>query len=87
MISKRTPTMEAGRRSFSTNPRPGRSPDSAAEAAFPPEATVRVPIGDELNLHASHPGEVAELLDDYFQECVAAEIQKVRAIHGKAMEF
>lgn len=53
------------------------------EAAFPPEAPVRVPVADELDLHTFHPGEVAELLDDYFRECVAAGIFEVRVIHGK----
>jgi DNA-nicking Smr family endonuclease len=53
------------------------------EAGFSPEEPVRVPIGEELDLHNFHPGEVAELLDDYFQECAAAGIWEVRVIHGK----
>lgn len=61
--------------------------DPAAEgnndASFPPAEPVRIPVADELDLHTFHPKEVAELLDDYFQECVAAGISEVRVIHGK----
>ncbi len=57
--------------------------EADGDAPFPPEEPIRVPIGDELDLHNFHPGEVAELLDDYFQECAAAGILEVRVIHGK----
>jgi DNA-nicking Smr family endonuclease len=57
--------------------------EADADASFPPEEAIRVPIGDELDLHNFHPAEVAELLDDYFKECVAAGILEVRVIHGK----
>jgi DNA-nicking Smr family endonuclease len=53
------------------------------DAPFPPEEPVRIPVADELDLHTFHPKEVAELLDDYFRECVAAGISEVRVIHGK----
>jgi dsDNA-specific endonuclease/ATPase MutS2 len=41
------------------------------------------PITDILDLHQFKPGEVADLLDDYLHECVAAGILSVRIIHGK----
>lgn len=57
--------------------------EAGDDAPFPPEEPIRVPVADELDLHNFHPGEVAELLDDYFKECVAAGILEVRVIHGK----
>ena len=57
--------------------------DGAETEALPSDELVAVPVTDELDLHTFHPGEVAELLDDYFRECVAAGIREVRVIHGK----
>ena len=44
---------------------------------------VRLPIEDSLDLHTFKPREVADLLDDYFEECTRAGIFEVRIIHGK----
>ena len=44
---------------------------------------VRIPITDELDLHTFRPSEVRDLLDDYFDECIARGIFSVRIIHGK----
>jgi len=44
---------------------------------------VRMPITDELDLHTFRPAEVADLLDDYLEECVRLGIGRVRIIHGK----
>lgn len=44
---------------------------------------VEIPITDTLDLHTFRPGEVGDLLRDYFSECVAAGIPSVRLIHGK----
>ena len=44
---------------------------------------INVPIEDVLDLHLFRPAEVADLLDNYFQECVQANIFTVRVIHGK----
>ena len=44
---------------------------------------VVVPIEDVLDLHQFQPAEVADLLDNYFRECVQAGILSVRIIHGK----
>jgi DNA-nicking Smr family endonuclease len=44
---------------------------------------IEVPITDELDLHTFRPSEVSDLLDDYFDECIAREILVVRVIHGK----
>ena len=44
---------------------------------------VIIPITDVIDLHHFRPAEVADLLDNYFQECVRAGILSVRVIHGK----
>ena len=44
---------------------------------------VVMPIGDELDLHTFLPGEVSDLLADYFEECIKIGIFSVRVIHGK----
>jgi DNA-nicking Smr family endonuclease len=44
---------------------------------------VRIPIEDVLDLHPFRPGDIPDLLDNYFTECVKAGIQSVRVIHGK----
>jgi DNA-nicking Smr family endonuclease len=44
---------------------------------------VRPPIEDVLDLHTFSPGDVPELLEDYFDECLKAGIFSVRLIHGK----
>ena len=44
---------------------------------------VRMPITDELDLHAFSPKDVKNLLEDYFEECIKAKIYSVRVIHGK----
>jgi len=47
------------------------------------EEPVRIPITHELDLHTFRPDEVAALLEDYFDECRARGIFRVRVIHGK----
>ncbi|CAD7837554.1 MAG: hypothetical protein [Olavius algarvensis Delta 4 endosymbiont] len=44
---------------------------------------IIVPIEDVLDLHLFRPAEVPDLLDNYFQECIRANIFTVRVIHGK----
>ena len=44
---------------------------------------VKIPIEDVLDLHTFHPRDVPDLLEDYFCECIKAEIFSVRIIHGK----
>ena len=44
---------------------------------------VHIPITGELDLHTFRPSEVSDLLDDYFEECIARGILSVRVIHGK----
>ena len=44
---------------------------------------IRIPIEDVLDLHTFRPQDVADLLEDYFNECIKAGIQSVRVIHGK----
>ena len=52
------------------------------EPDFPPDP-IHVPITDVLDLHTFLPGEVPDLLDDYFRACLEAGIHRVRIIHGK----
>ena len=47
------------------------------------EEPIVMPIGDELDLHTFIPKEVPDLLEDYFSECIKANIFSVRIIHGK----
>jgi len=44
---------------------------------------VKIEITDVLDLHTFLPGDISDLLDDYFSECVKKKIYSVRIIHGK----
>jgi DNA-nicking Smr family endonuclease len=44
---------------------------------------IRIPIEDVLDLHSFRPQDIADLLEDYFDECLKAGILSVRVIHGK----
>ena len=44
---------------------------------------IQIPIEDVLDLHTFRPQDVADLLKDYFAECIKAGIHSVRVIHGK----
>ena len=44
---------------------------------------IKIPIEDVLDLHTFRPQDVADLLKDYFAECIKAGIHSVRVIHGK----
>jgi len=44
---------------------------------------VEVPITDEIDLHTFHPGDVKDLLEEYFRCCIDKGIYTVRVIHGK----
>jgi len=44
---------------------------------------IILPIEDVIDLHTFKPKEVPDLLDDYFQACIEADIYSVRVIHGK----
>lgn len=48
-----------------------------------PEDPVTVPIEDSLDLHTFRPGEVEELLEDYFTAALEKGFKEVRIIHGK----
>jgi len=55
---------------------------------LPPEAEgqpppVELPITGELDLHTFRARDVPSLLPDYFRECQAKGIFRVRVIHGK----
>jgi DNA-nicking Smr family endonuclease len=44
---------------------------------------VKIPIEDVLDLHTFRPGDIPNLLQDYFTECLRSGIYAVRIIHGK----
>ena len=44
---------------------------------------IQIPIEDVLDLHAFRPQDIADLLENYFDECIKAGIFSVRVIHGK----
>ena len=44
---------------------------------------IQIPIEDVLDLHTFRPKDIADLLENYFEECIKAGIFSVRVIHGK----
>ena len=42
-----------------------------------------MPIEDILDLHTFIPKEIPDLLVDYFEGCINADIYSVRIVHGK----
>jgi DNA-nicking Smr family endonuclease len=44
---------------------------------------VELPIDGVLDLHTFRPEEVAELVQDYLDECARRGILEIRIIHGK----
>jgi DNA-nicking Smr family endonuclease len=44
---------------------------------------VEIPIGDVLDLHTFKPKDIPDLLQEYFDACIAKGIFAVRIIHGK----
>ena len=44
---------------------------------------IQIPIEDVLDLHTFRPQDIADLLNEYFSECIKAGIPSVRVIHGK----
>ena len=44
---------------------------------------VELPIDGVLDLHTFRPSEVADLVQEYLDECVRRGIAEVRIIHGK----
>jgi DNA-nicking Smr family endonuclease len=45
--------------------------------------SVNMPIEDILDLHTFMPKDIADLLVDYFEACIDADIYSVRIVHGK----
>ncbi len=44
---------------------------------------IKIPITNVIDLHNFNPSEVAELLTEYFSECVSNGIFTLKIIHGK----
>ncbi len=44
---------------------------------------VKMPIEDILDLHTFKPKDIPDLLVDYFEACIDADIYSVRIVHGK----
>jgi DNA-nicking Smr family endonuclease len=42
-----------------------------------------MPIEDILDLHTFKPKDIPDLLVDYFEACIDADIYSVRIVHGK----
>ena len=42
-----------------------------------------MPIQDILDLHTFNPKDLPDLLVDYFEACIDADIYSVRIVHGK----
>lgn len=48
-----------------------------------PPAPHRVPIDDELDLHAFAPRDVASVVEEYVSAAHAAGLREVRLVHGR----
>jgi dsDNA-specific endonuclease/ATPase MutS2 len=44
---------------------------------------VRIPIEDELDLHAFAPRDIAGVVADYVEAAVEAGLREVRLVHGR----
>lgn len=53
--------------------------DAEDEGAGP----VRIPIEDRIDLHAFHPRDIPDVVDEYLFEAQAAGFPLVRLIHGR----
>jgi DNA-nicking Smr family endonuclease len=47
------------------------------------EPAVKIPINGILDLHTFAPRELKDLIDDYIEECLQADLSDIRIIHGK----
>lgn len=44
---------------------------------------IELPIDGELDLHTFRPEEVADLVQDYLDECRKRDVLAIRIVHGK----
>jgi len=47
------------------------------------ETVIELPIEGVLDLHTFSPREVGNLVDDYIEACLEADLFDIRIIHGK----
>ena len=47
------------------------------------DEVVRIPVDGVLDLHTFRPDEIADLVEEYLDTCLAEGIYEVRIIHGK----
>ena len=47
--------------------------------------SVRIPIGDALDLHPFRPGETASVVAEYIEAAAAKGFREVRLIHGRGI--
>jgi DNA-nicking Smr family endonuclease len=47
------------------------------------DAPVRIPIGEELDLHSFAPRDIESLVAEYLSACRAQGLLRVRLIHGR----
>jgi len=48
-----------------------------------PMDLIEFPIEDVIDLHTFSPKDIPNLLNDYFEACIAKKIYSLRIIHGK----
>lgn len=52
---------------------------------MPDQDAVPIPITGELDLHTFAPNETKQVLDAYFEACLAKGLLHVRVVHGKGI--
>ena len=48
-----------------------------------PEPPVRIPIENELDLHAFAPSDISSVVSEYVDAAAAAGLREVRLVHGR----
>ncbi|MFQ5697216.1 MAG: Smr/MutS family protein [Myxococcota bacterium] len=57
--------------------------DSQGSRPADPDAAIRVPIGDEIDLHSFAPRDVVDVARSYLEAARARGLRHLRLIHGK----
>jgi dsDNA-specific endonuclease/ATPase MutS2 len=62
-----------------------KQPEEPDNSDSPFTEPIVVPIEDSIDLHAFSPKEIPSVVEEYLEQCRAAEIYEVRIIHGRGM--